>query len=185
MLKHSVWRRIPEAAVVSAALFAASACGGGVERVPVVEFTEGVETEVQEVAPNEWRIADERVVPDSNASRVIARGLDGTVDTFGLAELTASGAAPAAQDSTSQTRYRRRSGFSTILLYGLIGNRLGAARQGITPSPRAYVNQNAYNRVQSTAGTRLNNTGRRTTVSRPAGGRSGYGGGRSGRSYGG
>ena len=180
------WNRLPQVAVVSLALFLAS-CGSNVERVPVVAYTEGVETEVTEVAPNDWRIADERVVPDSNASRVIARGIDGSVDTFSLAEVQNT-ATPTTTDSASNSRYRRRSGISSILLYGLIGNRMGAYRQGITPRPNAYVSQTAYNRVQNTTGAQLSRTGRRTSVAAPRGGRSGYGGstgGRSGRSYGG
>lgn len=180
------WRRGAEAALLSAALLALPACGSNVERVPVIRFTEGVETELTEVAPDEWRIADERVVADSSDSRVIARGLDGIADTFALAELRTdpSTAAPPS-DTTDQRRYRRRSFFSPILLYGLFGNRLGGYRTGVTPRPAAYVNRRAYDRVQSTAGTRLNRTARRTTVTRPSSGRSGYGSGRSGRSFGG
>lgn len=180
------WRRSAEAALATAALLTGAACGSNVERVPVVQFTEGVETELTEVAPNDWRIADERVVPDSSASRVIAKGLDGLTDTFALAELRDPGGAAAA-DSVDERRYRRRSFFTPILLYGLIGNRLGGYRSGATPRPNAYVNRGTYDRVQRTAGTRLTATGRRTTVSRPAGGRSGYGSGagRSGRSFGG
>ena len=91
-----------------------ASCGSNVERIPVVAFTEGVVTELEEVAPNDWRIADETVVPDSNASRVIARGLDGMSDTFTLAEIQNTSTPAGTQDSTYQRRYRRRSGFSTI-----------------------------------------------------------------------
>lgn len=175
--------------MISAALFMSS-CGSNVERIPVVAFTEGVVTEVEEVAPNDWRIADERVVPDSNASRVIARALDGSSDTFSLAEVQRMETQTGAQDSTSQRRYRSHSGFSTILLYGLIGNRMGAFSQGISPNASAYKNQSTFNRVQNSAGMRLNRTGRSTTVASPKGGRSGFGsksGARSGggRSFGG
>ena len=182
----SPWRRAAEAALVSVALVALPACGSNVERVPVVQFTEGVETELTEVAPDDWRIADERVLPDSNATRVIATGLDGVADTFALAELTgARVAGESVPDSTEQRRYRRRTFFSPILLYGLIGNRLGGYRSGFTPNPSAYVDRGTYNRVQNTAGTRLQSSARRTTVTRPSSGRSGFGSGRSGRSFGG
>ena len=187
MADRSLWHRLPETALVSAALFLAS-CGSNVERVPVVAFTEGVETDLEEVAPNDWRIADERVLPDSNDTRVIARGLDGVVDTFSYAQLTDSTATVAsAENPDEERRYRRRSYFGPILLYGLIGNRLGAYRRGITPRANAYTSPRTYDRVQNTTGARLANSGRRTTVTRPAGGRSGYGrsGGSSGRSYGG
>lgn len=180
----SSWKTVPEAALVSAALLLAS-CGSNVERVPVVAFTEGVETEVEEVAPNDWRIADERIVPDSNASRVISRALDGSVDTFSLAEIQQADASTVGQDSTSQHRYRRRSGFSSILLYGLIGNRMGSYNQGITPRPNVYKDQNTYSRVQNTTGARLNKSGRSMTISRPKAGSSGFGRSSGGRSFGG
>lgn len=183
-MKISTWKHIPEAAIIGAALFMVS-CGSNVERVPVIAFTEGVETEVEEVAPNDWRIADERVVPDSNASRVISRALDGSVDTFSLAEIQNPDDTTVGQDSVSQSRNRHRSGFSTILLYGLIGNRLGAYNQGITPNASAYKNASTYNRVQNTAGSRLNNSGRSMTVSRPKTGSSGFGRSSGGRSFGG
>jgi len=173
-MKILTWKQLPEAAIISAALFM-TGCGSNVERVPVVAFTEGVVTELEEVAPNDWRIADETVVPDSNASRVIARGLDGMSDTFTLAEVQSAGTLAGTEDSTTQRRYYRRSGFSTILLYGLIGNRMGSYRSGIKPNVNAYKNQSTYNRVQKSAGTRLNRTGR-ATMSGPKGGRSGFGG---------
>lgn len=181
-MKISTWKRVPEAAIISAALFMAS-CGGNVERVPVIAFTEGVETEVEEIAPNDWRIADERVVPDSNASRVIARGLDGMVDTFSLAEVQSKGTLAGTEDSTTQSRYHRRRGFSTILLYGLIGNRMGAYNRGISPKASAYKDAGTYNRVQNSAGARLNSSGRRT-MSGPKGGSKGFGRSSSGRSSG-
>jgi len=162
-----------------------TSCGSNVERVPVVAFTEGVETEVEEVAPNDWRIADERVVADSNASRVIARGLDGLSDTFSLAEIQSVSTLAGTEDSTTQRRYYRRNGFSSILIYGLIGNRMGSYRNGVKPNVNAYKNKGTFDRVQKTAGTRLNSTGRNTMSGSPKSGRSGFGRSGGGRSYGG
>ncbi len=176
--------RTPEAALIALALAVLPACSGNVERVPVTEFTEGVQTEVVEVAPDEWRIADEQVVPDTSDSRVIAKGLDGVVDTFALAELNADAAVPAS-DSTSYRRQHRSGLFTGILLYGLIGNRMGGYRNGFSPRASAYVTPQAYNRVQNGAGSRLNRTGRQRSVARPGSGSRGFGGGRSGRSFGG
>ena len=178
------WRRRVPAAALAAVLLGAPACGDNVERVPVVRYAEGVEAELREVAPDEWRIADERVVPDTNDTRVIATGLDGVSDTFALAELRGQPAGALA-DSTERRRTRRRSSFGPVLLYGLIGNRLGGYRIGAAPRAAAYVDRGTYERVQSGAGARLSRGARRTTVARPAGGRSGYGGGAGGRSYGG
>ena len=59
-------------------------------------------------------------------------------------------------------------------------------RAGVPPSPGVYRDQNTYNRVQNGAGSSMQSTARRTTVSRPAKSSSGYGSSsRSSRSYGG
>ncbi len=150
-------------------------------------FTEGIVTEVQEVAPGEWKISDERVVPDSNASEVIARGLDGRTDTFGLAEWRSGETAVAATDSTSLARQERRSSISPLLLYGLFAYRMGGFSSGFRPNPGAYVNQSAYNRVQSGAGQRVSTAVNRRPVAAPRTGRTGYGARRmgGGRGFGG
>ena len=174
-----------------AAALALGACGSPANRGQDVdelfeEVNQGVVTEVTEVAPDEWRIADERVVDDSTRSRVIARGLDGVTDTFTLDELRRRDALAAADSTGANQRQYRRSGFFTpILFYGLFGSRFGrsfGAGAGVGPRPGAYVNASTYNRVQNTAGTRLRTPG---SSSRPSGGRSGYGAGRSTRSFGG
>ena len=185
------WTRITSTSLLGAAALAGgvaflASCGSNTVDVPV--YTQGVETEVVEMAPGDWRIADERVVADTADTRVIARGMNGVVDTFAYAELSREPVAPAtANDSTASSRYYRRRGFGTILLYGLIGNRLGGYNQGITgPRANAYVSRDAYNRVQNGAGQQLRSTARTITRPKaPSAGRSGYGSGRSGRSFGG
>ena len=184
-------RRPGEAALVAAA-FALGACGSPANRGEDVDrlfedVNQGIVTEVREVAPDEWRIADERVVDDSTNSRVIATGLDGVTDTFTLEELRQRDGLAAADTTggNGQRQYRRSGFFTPILFYGLFGSRFGRSfgrPSGVGPRPGAYVNQSAYNRVQSTAGSRLRAPG---SSARPSGGRSGYGAGRSTRSFGG
>ena len=172
------------------AALALGACGSPANRGQDVDglfedVDQGVVTELREVSPDEWRIADERVVEDSLQSRVIATGLDGVSDTFTLDELRAQGAVAAADTTVADTRHRRRGFFTPILFYGLFGSRFGRSygrNSGVGPRPGAYVNQSAYNRVQSTAAPRLRTPG---SSARPSGGRSGYGAGRSTRSFGG
>lgn len=182
-------RRLGEVALVAAAL-ALGACGSPADRGGDVDqlfadVNQGVVTELREVAPGEWRIADERVVGDSTASRVIAAGLDGTTDTFALDEIGDAGALAAA-DSTDQRRYRRRATFLPILFYGFFGSRFGRryGYAGAGPRPGAYVNAGAYDRVRSTAGQQLR-TARPGGSARPTTSRTGYGSGRSTRSFGG
>ena len=179
-------RRLGEALLVVAAVGVGGACTTSSQ--PSVDevfdaYTEGVVTEVVEVAPDEWRISDERVVADTNATSLVARPLDGTVDTIRGAALDNL----ANQAQPEQQRANGGFGLGSLLLYSYIGGRLfgGGARGYAGPSSQAYVNNNAFTRVQQTTGQRLNATSRTRSVSRPAGGRSGFGSGQSGRSFGG
>ena len=182
-------RRLAEAALLSAVMNW-TACGSPADRGGDVdelfaEVNQGVVTELTEVAPDEWRIADERVVGDSARSKIIATGLDGVTDTFALGEIGDADAVASA-DSTSSRRARRRSYFTPILFYGLFGSRFGRSYgyASAGPRPSAYVNPTAYNRVQSTAGSQLR-TARPGGSSKPSSSRTGYGSGRSTRSFGG
>ena len=182
-------RRLGEVALVSAAI-ALVACGSPANRGEDVDqlfedANQGIVTELREVSAGEWRIADERVVDDSTQSRVIATRLDGATDTFTLDQIGRDGAVAAA-DSTSGRGYRRGSFFTPILFYGLFGSRFGRSYgfAGAGPRPGAYVNRGTYNRVQSTAGNQLR-TARPGGSARPSSSRTGYGSGRSTRSFGG
>ena len=179
-------RRLGETLLVVAAVGIGGACTTSTQ--PSVDevfeaYTEGVVTEVVEVAPDEWRIADERVVADTNATSLVARRLDGSVDTISGAALDNL----ASQAEPEQQRANGGFGLGSLLLYSYLGRRLfaGSARGYAGPSSQAYVNNGTFNRVQQSTGQRLNATSRTRTVSRPAGGRSGFGSGRSGRGFGG
>jgi len=63
----------------------------------------------------------------------------------------------------------------------MMGRSMGSFR----PRPSAYVNRSTYQRVSSTTGSRFRNATSRSSSSRPSKGKSGYGGSRSTRSYGG
>ncbi len=172
-------------------------CSPSVESTTSEDAT-GLITTVKEVEPNEWRIADEQVVADTADSRVIAESYEGVVDTYTLAEVReALNTEETAADTTSNTSnryYRRHYGGFGILQYALMGyfiNRSFGRQSGFygQPNPRYYVNQQTYNRVNSTAGdqlrsTRTNRTSN-TRSTRPSNSRSGYGSGRSTRSFGG
>ncbi len=152
------------------------------------EPTKGIITEVQEVDTNDFRIIDERVVENKADSRIIAHYLDGTTDTMTVeeAKLAAGEEATETSNTTHQQRhyYGGGYGFFGVLRGGLMGYYLGRS-MSVPPSAGVYMDQRTYNRVADNAGKTIQQTARRTTVSRPSKSRSGYGSRRSTRSYGG
>lgn len=141
--------------------------------------TEGMITTVKETEPDKFLIEDETVVAKPEDSRIIAKYLDNTVDTFTLqqAQLMAAKDGSTAEGS-------RYGGLLRAASFGLMGYMMGRSMSSHRPRPGAYTNPSTYNRVNNTAGARVNQTAKRTTTTRPSG-RSGYGGGKSTRSYGG
>ncbi len=155
--------------------------------------SEGLITTVREVQPNDWRIADEQIVADTNDSRIIAEHISGRIDTFTLAEARAAQSLSEPTDTTSGNSSNGYHGrhyygggypFFSIASWGLMGYYMGRSMGGgFSPRASAYVDPQTYNRVTSTAGTRLRSTAVRRSA--PTGGRSGFGSGRSTRSFGG
>lgn len=139
--------------------------------------TEGLITTVTEVDSSVFKIKDETAVPTVEESRIIAEYMDGAIDTFTLEE-----AQLYAVNQEEGSRYRGSS-IMRAASYGLFGYMMGRSMSS-RPAANAYVDQNTYNRVTNNTGSRIQSTARRTTTSKPSG-RSGYGGSRSTRSYGG
>ncbi|MEZ4885181.1 MAG: hypothetical protein R3E32_10680 [Chitinophagales bacterium] len=157
--------------------FLLSACGGGTETVTeeVVLPTEGLITVLQEVEKDLFKIEDEQTIPDTSQSLVIAKYMDATVDTFTLAEVRLM----------SQRQVGgRQGGIATAASYGLMGYFMGRS-MAYRPRPTAYTDPKAHQRVTQQAGNKIQQTAARTTRTRPSGGKSGFGGGRSTRSSGG
>lgn len=156
-----------------------TSCGGGGTQYEEVEVpTQGLITTIVEVQPEEYKIEDEVPIPDTSQSLIIAKYLDGGVDTFTLAEVRL----------LRETGYNGpRSGVFTAASYGFFGYMIGRSMMGgFRPSASAYRDPNTYNRVNNTTGNTIRSTSQR--VSRPSSrSRSGYGSGssRSSRSYGG
>ncbi|WP_157974439.1 hypothetical protein [Lewinella sp. IMCC34183] len=130
---------------------------------------QGVVTTVREVAPTEFRIADERPVDQISDSRVIVDRMSGDRDTFTLAEVKAI-----EQTEPDSSRVRRPFHSAGLGYWGFIM----LNRMGRTPAASAYTNQAAYQRATGTAGSSLSRTSRA---------RSGFGrsSGTSTRSFGG
>ena len=153
-------------------------CGGSSTEYTIqekVELTKGLITTLKEVSTNRYLIEDEKVVEEKADSRIIAKNMDGSIDTFKLDEVSMREIPP-----------ERRQAISSPLMGGLMGYYLGRSLS-VAPSPGVYTNNSTFNRVNSTAGSTLSQTAKRTTVRtpRPRNSSSGYGGSRSGRSYGG
>lgn len=162
--------------VLSFGMTALTSCGSNVEYEEVEIPTKGLITTVQEIQTDEFRIEDEVPVPDTSQSLIIAKYLNGNIDTFTLAE-----ARLMHQSGSSGSG----SGIMRAASYGFFGYMIGRSMMGgFRPSPSAYTDPNTYNRVNSTTGNTVRSTSQR--VSRPSSGsRSGYGSSRSSRSYGG
>ena len=148
-------------------------CGGGSDTETVEVPTEGLITTVQEVAPDDFKIASEVPVSNPADSRIIVDYYAEEMpnDTFTLEEAKLI-AQVSGESKEGQATQRARTGYFGFLMFGRMG--------GFSPSSGAYVNNNAYNNASNTAGNRLKSSARTTTRSR-----SGFGAGKSSRSFGG
>jgi hypothetical protein len=156
-----------------------SSCSGSTEQS--VELpAQGLITTVTEVQPKEFKIEDETSIPDTSASLIIAKYLDGKVDTFTLAE------ARLMQQQGGNGGHSMAGPIMTAAGAGLLGYMLGRSMSR-PPVPSAYTNQQTYNRVNQTTGSRFNTGSTKATRPSMNSSRSsrGFGGGRSSRGFGG
>ena len=145
-----------------------------VEYEEVVEPTEGLITTVLETEEDIFKIEDEEVVPLPEDSRIIAKYMDNTVDTFTLEE---------AKLVDAENGTGRRSGIFRAASYGLFGYMMGRRMGGSRPPASAYTDPKTAQRVNNNAGNKIANSAKRTTRAKP--GKGGFGGGKSTRSVGG
>lgn len=201
--KGSSIRRVRDIAVSSTLALAVltgapllQSCGGGNREETYTReettFSRGVKTYITEVEPGVFKVTDE-VPAAADSSVAIVRYYDGHRDTLNTAS------AKALIDNEINTRQASvGQGFSlgNALLYGGMGyllattlnnNRYASYRQQYGGS-RFYANPSTYQRAQ-TIGQQISSSRSTRTVSgtRPARGRSGFMGSRSGgiRSFGG
>lgn len=150
-----------------------SACGSRSEKISVP--TQGVITTVREVQKDQFKIEDEQSIADTAQSLIVAKWMDGRVDTFTLSEARI----------LNQGGYQRHSGgiFHTVGM-GYFGYMMGRSMASPVQSS-AYVDPQTYNRVSNGAGQQIRSSA--VTTTRPSSGRSGFGSrtGSSTRSYGG
>lgn len=152
-----------------------------IEETTVVDYTQGLITELEEVEKDLFKITDENVAPTKEDSRIIATYMDGAIDTFTLDEVTMTDA-----EDPNSDGYSRRSGMSSVLMGGMMGYFMGRSLSSPT-NPSAYKNTAAYNKANTTTSSALKSTAKTTTTRtrKPSSGSSGHGSGRSTRSHGG
>lgn len=139
-------------------------CGSGTTETTVLNPTQGVITEIEEMSNGEYLITNETIVSRKEDSRIIASYLDGTRDTLTLEQANLE-----ESESSSSSTHRRR-GMSPILMGGMMGYMMG--KNMSTPVSRnAYKSSSVYNRSSSSTST-LKSSATRQTVSRP---RTGFG----------
>jgi hypothetical protein len=151
-----------------------SACGSSSEKITVP--TQGVIATVREVQKNQFKIEDEQSIADTAQSLVIAKWMDGQIDTFTLSE---------ARILQSAGHHSHSGGIFHTVGLGYFGYMMGRSMASPVQSS-AYVDPQTYNRVSNGAGQQIRSSA--VTTTRPSAGRSGFGsrtGGGSTRSYGG
>ncbi|MEM9835186.1 MAG: hypothetical protein AAF828_01710 [Bacteroidota bacterium] len=136
--------------------------------------TGGLQTTVTETEPGIFKIAEETELPREEDSRIISNYLDGTTDTMTVAEVMHINSTEADTTRRRQSSRAASRGFFYFMMYR--NNYSGAH----TPRARAYVNNDAYQRANTSSIGKY--TAARNSSSRA---KSGYGSGRSTRSYGG
>lgn len=138
------------------------------------ESTKGTVTEVEEIEPgNEYQIIDERIIDSKEDSYAIIHTLEGTVDTLSLRKLP-----------TEKEESARHSGLNRILMFSLARSYFSNNLSNVTPDSRFYKNDAAFNKSNGLK-TDLQNSASTRSVKVPKASSSGYGAGKSFRSFGG
>ncbi|XLS27727.1 hypothetical protein ACJD0Z_11030 [Flavobacteriaceae bacterium M23B6Z8] len=142
----------------------------------IYESTKGIVTEVEEIEPgNDYRILDEKIIDDKSKSIAIVHALDGSIDTLSIAKIES--------DKNNDNGYRH-AGLRPILYYTLASSLFRNNLAGVTPDSRYYKNESAFNKSTALKND-LQSTATRRTVRTPKASSSGYGKGKSFRSFGG
>ena len=174
MINNAIWA-VTALFLLTGLIF--TGCSSSTTETEVVEVpTEGLITTVQEVEAEIFKIEDEVSVADTADSRIIANYMDATSDTFTLEEARLIEASGSTGREGSVVRSAGLGYFGFIML-----GRMG----GVMPRAGAYTSSSAHSKASSTAGSRMKSSANRVTRTRPSSGKSGYGSGKSTRSYGG
>jgi len=173
-------KKIAILGVLTGSLMLQSCGGDGSPRLKdsqeetIYESTKGVVTEVEEVEPGEdYKIIDERIIDDKEKSIAIVHTLQGTVDTLSLHKIK--------EDTSSSYRH---SGLRGILYYSLAASYFNRNLGNVTPNASNYKSPAAYNKATALQSD-LKSTATSRRVRVPGASSTGYGKGKSFRSFGG
>lgn len=140
----------------------------------IKESTKGVVTEIEEIEPgDEYKIIDEKLIDKKQNSIAIVHKLDGKIDTLSLEKL-----------KKDESFSSRNSGLHSILMFSLAASFFNRNLSNTSPNSGAYKNADAYNKSTGLKNN-LNSSAASRTVRVPGKSSSGYGAGKSFRSYGG
>lgn len=173
-------KKIALVSLVVSALTLHSCGGDGSPRIKdakektIKESTKGVITEVEEIEPgDDYKIIDEKIIDEKEKSIAIVHRLDGNIDTLSLRKL-----------KTDSEYSSRHSGLRGVLAYSLAASYFNRNLANTTPNSSYYKDATAYNKSTGLK-SNLTSTAASRRVQIPGKSSSGYGSGKSFRSYGG
>ena len=129
-----------------------------------VVLSQGIQTSVEEVLPDSFLISDEVLMNDPDSSRVVAKYLDGRVDTVYVKEI-----------QEHHTHYHNNHGGSSFFMNYLFFRAITGGYMGYnfgrpyyySPSPAYYRDRSTYDRVRNSTGSTISNTMRGKSSTRP------------------
>jgi len=179
---ESTWKRslrrggmyVAVAALLGGQVACSSDNGSDWEEVTVQEPTKGVITTLEEKENGEFDIVDEQVVGTKEASRVVIRRRDGTVDSLTLAQAKSlvqpqDTVAPRQNTQHNQGYHSHGMGMGGVLWWGAMGYMMGRnfGSPGYSSGYRGGYMPN------NNVGSELRRTSVSRTVRMPASGKSG------------
>jgi hypothetical protein len=172
-------KKIFFSSVLSASLVLQSCGGDGSPRLKdsqeqtIMESSKGVITEVEEIEPgDDYKILDEKIIDSKEKSLAIVHRLDGTTDTLLLQKLK------------EEAKSSRHSSLSNVLMYSLAASYFTRNLGNTTPNASFYKDASAHSKSTGLKND-LTKTATSRRVSVPGKSSTGYGSGKSFRSYGG
>jgi len=158
--------------VLGSVVFGGGSGGDDYIEETLEEPTQGIIVELQETEKDLFKITNEELLPNRVDSKIIANYMDNTSDTFSIDEV-----------KLMEANDPRRSLIRTAAMAGMFGYVMGRPMSSGV-SRGAYANQGAYDKSNNQGRSQMRSSAKKSTVRRSTGS-SGYGSGKSTRSYGG
>jgi hypothetical protein len=153
---------------VSSLLALHTGCGQSYETVETKTPTTGVITVLDETSEQQFSIAEERVVPAVEDSRIIVNYLDGRHDTLNVDQAKSL---LSAADTTIY--YGHNHAMGNVLWWGTMGYFMGRSMNSPV-NPGVYRNQQTYQNNGTATSSVVRSSARTTYTQRPVSGRRGF-----------